>query len=490
MEVRPDRENGGKNPRETFQISTTELRKSLHYSVVEVAYAGVLANLGGGVILTGFLIALKASDVEIGILGALPFFAYVWMLHGAYLVERLGDRKRIMLTAVWIARSIWPFAILLSLAHLIGIEKERIGIFLFLYAIYNIFSAIAGLAYTSWLVDLVPEDLRGRFFARRNFALGLTGMATALIGGLFIDLWNRYIPHREVEAFAIAFAVATVAGFLSNHYLGKIVHPPVHQEEPKDPFWRILQRPFRDKNFRRLIVLRVFLDFSLNMAGPFFAVYMIREMGLGFFFATAMTTIATATSLISMNLWGKLSDRYGNKPLLAISIIGKGIFPLLWLWTSPETFVLYIIAHMLGVFDAGINLTAGNIVFEVTPKAYGSVYLGVIFTFVGAASAVAPVLGGYLLETMEGVELHLGIVSLSNFKILFLLAAIMRFATLPMLKRVHEPEARPVGDVVRVIWNAWSVNPVEAFLQTLQNLLPPTRFFGKRNSRPENDNET
>src|SRR3990172_4480228 len=374
MKQEPARETGGQEAHAVSQISKEEIERSLHYSVVEVAYAGVLGNLGGGVILTGFLLALRASDVQIGIMGALPFFAYLWMLHGSYVVERSGDRKRVMLTAIWIARSIWPIVILLPFVHILGIEEHRVGVFLFLYAIYNIFNAIAGLAYTSWLVDLVPEDVRGRFFAKRNFALGLTGMATALLGGLFLDLWNKYIPNREMEAFAIAFTMASVAGFLSNHYLGKIAHPPLHREELRGPFWKILQRPLQDSNFRRLILLRVVLDASLNMAGPFFIVYMIREMGLSFFFATAMTTIAGASSLVSINAWGRLSDRYGNKPLLAISILGKSSFPLLWLWTSPETCALYIIAHMFGVFDAGISLTAGNIVFEIAPKAYKSVY--------------------------------------------------------------------------------------------------------------------
>lgn len=474
----------------SFEVSKEELQRSLHYSVVEVGYAGILGNLGGGVILTGFLLVLGASDVQIGIMGALPFFAWLWMLHGSYLVERSGDRKRITLTALWIARSIWPIVIVLPFAHFFGIEERRVGIFLLLYTVYNIFNAIAGLAYTSWLVDLVPEDMRGRFFAKRNFALGITGMATAMLGGMFLDLWNKHIPNREMEAFAIAFAIATIAGFVSNHYLGKIVGIPLRREELGDPFWKLLRRPLRDKNFRQLILLRIVLDTSLNIAGPFFIVYMIREMGLGFSFATAMTAIAGAASLVSMNAWGRLSDRYGNKPLLAISIIGKGIFPLLWLWTSPETFALYIIAHMFGVFDAGINLTAGNIVFELAPKAYTPVYFGVFFTAVGLASAIAPVLGGYLLQAMVGVEIQLGVVSLSHFKILFLISGIMRFATLPMLKRVHEPEAKPVGHVVRVIWNAWSVNPVEGLLQTLRYLLTPARLISKKISRKDSEDES
>jgi MFS family permease len=490
MEEKIAREGSGKDTQADPTISGKELERSLHYSVVEARYAGVLGNLGGGVILTGFLIALRASDVQIGVLGALPFFAYLWMLHGSYLVERSGDRKRITLTALWIARSMWPIVILLPFLHFLGIEERRVGIFLFLYAIYNVFNAVAGLAYTDWLVDLVPEDKRGRFFARRNFALGITGMATAMLGGLFIDLWNKYIPNREMEAFAIAFVIATVAGFLSNYYLRKIGHPPPREQKLGDPFWKIVQRPLRDKNFRQLILLRVVLDGSLNLAGPFFVVYMIREMGLGFSFATAMTTIAGAASLVSMNAWGRLSDRYGNKPLLAVSIIGKGIFPLIWLWTSPETFALYIIAHMFGVFDAGLNLTAGNIVFELAPKAYTATYFGVFFTAVGAVSAVAPILGGYLLQVLRGVEIHLGIVSISDFKILFLISGVARLSTVAMLKRVHEPEAKPVGHVVRVIWNAWSMNPVEGLLQTLRYLLAPARLIGKRIVRRDDEDET
>jgi MFS family permease len=466
-------------------ISAGQLKKGLHYAVVEIGFAGVMGNIMGGVILTGFALALGATDYQIGILAALPAITNLVQIHASYLVEKRGDRRGIVLASVWAGRSIWIPILLLPFIPIDWVSSHLMSIFLGLILLYYISNSTVGLAFLSWLADLCPEDMRGRFFANRNFAGGFTGILAAIAGGAFLDLWAREFPVKEfpelrMVGFAIVLFVGLIFGWLSNVYLGKIPHPPVVRASREEPFLSVLMRPFRDRNFRMLILFRTLLDVSINIAGPFFAVYMIRKMGFGYTFINSMAALAGATSLVSMNIWGRLSDRYGNKPVLAINVIGKAIFPLLWLWTSPETFFLYIIIHLTGVFDAGLNLTAANLVLEMAPREYNSVYLGVFSTVVGAASAIAPIVGGTVLHNLSGMRVDLYAFVLDEYKFIFLISGILRFATLPLLRKIHEPEAKEMIHVIRVLWNVRGLDPLEGFEQALNYLLAPAKFIGNK----------
>lgn len=462
-------------------ISQEQLKKGLHYAVVEIGFAGVMGNIMGGVILTGFALALGATDFQIGVLAGLPAFANLMQIHSSYLVERRGrDRRTIMLGSVWIGRNLWIPILLLPLIPLSFVSSHVMIIFFVIITLYYISNSVGGLAFLSWLKDLCPEDMRGRFFARRNFAGGFTGMLAAIAGGAFLDLWVGQFPRYTMLGFAILLFAGLAFGWMSNVYIGKIPQPPLFRPKQEEPFLSLLARPFREENFRRLILFRTLLDVSINIAGPFFAVYMIKKMGLGFTFINTMAAIAGATSLISMNIWGRLSDRFGNKPVLAINVIGKAIFPILWLWTSPETFFLYVIIHSTGVFDAGLNLTAANILLELAPREYNSVYIAVFSTVVGAASAVAPVLGGIIVQNLSGMNVDLYLFALDEYKFIFLLSGVLRFATLPLLKKIYEPEAKEMIHVIRVLWNVRGLDPLEGFEQALNYLLAPARFISNK----------
>jgi MFS family permease len=472
------------------QPPEAHLQKSLHYAVLEVAYASVFANLIGGVILTGYAISLGATNVEIGILAALPSFVNMTQLVASYLIERSGTRREISLFSVWYGRGIWLLIAGLTLLCMNGVTTYALRAFLWLYALWCVTNSFIGLGFLAWLNDLCPEDMRGRFFAKRSFAAGITGILAAMGGGAFLDWWVWEIHQNQMVGFTILFTVAVLFGWRSAAYTGRMHHPPVFRSPEPEVFFKTVLRPFQKRNFRWLIYSRMMLDVSINIAGPFFGVFMLKNMGLSYSFVSLVGAVATATSLLTMYGWGRLSDRYGHKPLLVLSIIGKGLFPLAWLWAGPDTYLLYIIIHVNGIFDSGLNLTASNILLELAPKRNNSVYIAVFATTVGLASAIAPILGGAILSVTEGLSLSLGFATLDHFKFLFLVSGVLRFATLFPLARVHEPEARDVGHVIRVIWSNQSMAVFEGFQQALHYILAPVRFVGSIfNSDSDEDDE-
>src|SRR6185437_2967521 len=92
-------------------VTPTELARGQRALVQDAAWASLTGALYGGVILVGFALALGASPFVIGLLAAIPLISQAAQLPAIALVERVRQRRRIVVVAVTTAR-----ALILSLA--------------------------------------------------------------------------------------------------------------------------------------------------------------------------------------------------------------------------------------------------------------------------------------------------------------------------------------------------------------------------------------
>src|SRR5262245_63963070 len=89
----------------------TSWQRTLRLSLADAALSTTLQTLTTGVFLTGFGLAIGASQVQIGALAALPTLGNVAQIVGSYFIERTGQRKGLCIWSTAMARLIW-FAIL------------------------------------------------------------------------------------------------------------------------------------------------------------------------------------------------------------------------------------------------------------------------------------------------------------------------------------------------------------------------------------------
>lgn len=459
-----------------------EIEKGLEYSIREGAFAGLMGTLTGGIYLTGFALLLGADDMQIGLLASIPLATRLVLIHASYLIERKGERKPLLLQSARVGRSLWLLIALLPFLTFGVMQNNRVWVFLALFGCYNFFGAISGLTWLSWLSDLVPEKFRGRYFAKRNAITSGLAMLVGVGAGEFLDTWKRLQPSRVAVGFAALFVIAVTCGWVSIFLLTKIPEPPMKRAGEKEPFLKLLPLPFKDRNFRELILFRMAWDLAYGVAGPFFGVYMLKKMALSYLSISILATIGSLASLLSMRPWGVLIDKFGNKPLLAINMVGKSIFPWLWLFTSPHTYWLLVVIHLTSVFDAGLELASSNMLLKLAPKERNWVYLAVYQISTGLLAAVAPIVGGTLAAALEGTRLSFGFFSLEHLKFVFLLSGLLRFSTLFMLKRVSEAEAKSMSEVVEYLGR---LNPLEGFQQVLYYFLLPVRWMESRRNRSD-----
>src|SRR5215216_7202221 len=104
------------------------VRRGLRLSIIEGSLSNIHVNVCAGAFLTGFALMLGAGDFELGLIAALPFLGQLFQFVGAYLEERLGERRSMTVISCGISRSLW--ALLVALPFLTVLGPARLPLFL------------------------------------------------------------------------------------------------------------------------------------------------------------------------------------------------------------------------------------------------------------------------------------------------------------------------------------------------------------------------
>jgi MFS-type transporter involved in bile tolerance (Atg22 family) len=93
--------------------------------------------------------------------------------------------------------------------------------------------------------------------------------------------------------------------------------------------------------------------------------------------------------LAGAQLWGRLSNRETNKPILLLTSCCAALIPYGWLFTTRDTSLLLGCLHLSGgFFWAGIRLCTGNLVLKLSPPANRSIYFSMFNAVAGLTAVV------------------------------------------------------------------------------------------------------
>jgi MFS family permease len=397
----------------------------------------------GGTILTGFALWLGATPFHIGLLTSLPAFAALAQLLAPYFTERHGQRKRLMSLMTGGQRALW--LIVAALPFLVLPTGAGIAVLIGVVTISAMLGAVGAVPWLSWMADLVPKDMRGRYFATRNLIMGTVGLILGPIVGHFLDLWTDWAGPGSPFGFASTFAAGAALGLMAVWLLQRIAEPPMAPGSGQS-LLRQLALPWRNANFRRLIFFRGYYIFVVNLAGPFFVVYHLQSLGLGFGAVYILNTIGALAMLLALRLWGRLCDRWGARQVMLVNIIGKGIFPLFYLGmavTAPGsptalTWVLLAAAQVFTVFEGGLELAANNLQINLAPREHNTAYLATYAAAFSLCSAISPLIGGALLSQPAAAQVSLGPVNLVGYQLLFAVSGLLRLSSIFLARRLGE----------------------------------------------------
>ncbi len=458
QDVGADKQSGEIEPPQ--ELNRLDVLRGMRVSIWEACYATLWSALTTGAFLTGYALWLGADSRAMGFVTAIPIFAGLVQLVASYVGERRQARRPFVAGFAVAGRTLFLPILLLPLLFR---PASALTPFLLLFALSYVFLNFTSPAWTSWMSDLVPPDHRGRYFARRNMVAGVVGMLIGLPAAWFLDYATKQ-HHWQALGFGVLFGTAVVGGLLSFGALLRQPEPPRRQpptaafSSPADA-WAYYRAPFADRNFRRLIVFNTLFGLGQNFAAPFFTVYALQNLHLNYVWLQIFATLTSLSGLASMALWGYLTDRFGNKPLLAIAALGTFILPLVWIPMTADqpgwTLTLLTINNLMGgLFWAGVGLAQFNLLIRLSPSDKTPVYVAVMSAVTGLAGGMAPLLGGETMHLLAGWHGHLFGYALSNFHVTFAIAAFLRLFGLIFLRPVVDAGSLPARDVLQQLGSA------------------------------------
>ena len=431
--------------------------KSLKLVILAVAFGTISFNINGGVSMTGYLTTLGASDFTFGLLYAIGPLAAPMQLIISYIMERTKKRKLIMIAGGIIQRMSWlPFGLVPFF-----VPMEQPGLRIWMASLCLIFASgltpLVNVPFFSLAADLVPMNIRGSYFAVRSRIATMFGVAGGILTAWFLDTFSGF------NSYAFVFTLSAIMGTLDIICFFGVKFPPLAQSSDSrhgEKFTHMMSKVIKNKRYMKFIIFMTLWQFSVNLSGPFYLVYLRNVVILSNTLITVLIQILpNICSIIIVRRWGRAIDLHGNKTIMQTA---NGILcfaPFLWIFTSSNALAVVfviIIQLMQGCLFAGFEIGANNIMLGHAPKENRSMYIAVYFMATSMiGTGVANATGGWFLDNVFSVLENMNIVLLgvkmTRYNYIFALTAILRcvmiFIALPRL--IHEDNNTPVRELLR-----------------------------------------
>jgi len=366
-------------------------RRSLRFSFLDGIFASGMVGFTQEY-LTPFLLLLGAAAKHVGMLNALPnFFASLLQLKSADFAESLKSRKKIINIFVLLhALMLLPMVIMALLG------KGKPIIFITYVILFTAFGAFANPAWASLMSDLVPKDKRGTYFGWRNRILGFIIVPATFIAGFILHITKKV---NIFYGFVIIFGFAFIFRMASWYFLTRMYEPPLNQtKEDYFTLFAFLAR-IRESNFAKFVLFVSMMSFSVNLAAPFFAVLMLKDLHFSYILYTIITITATLTIYLTIGRWGRHADRVGNLKIIKFTSTLIGLIPLLWILNRRPAF-LFFTQVFSGFLWAGFNLCTTNFIYDAAIPEKRTRCISYFNVFNGLALCAGALLGGFLLQKL------------------------------------------------------------------------------------------
>jgi MFS family permease len=434
------------------KVEEPDVNRGLRALIFDGICSQTMGVLVGGAFLVQFAFLLGASNAVIGVLAAVGPFTQFLQIPAVFLVDRTQARKAVTIAGAGAGR----LCLLVAAAvPWICPQPLRVPVFLVALLAYYGLGAIAGCAWNSWMRDLVPQKIMGSYFAGRLSIATAVGAVLTLFAGYAVDR-GRVWFERETTCYSLVFLAGIAAGLLGLLFLAMTPEPRM-KPSPSTSIWAAFSEPFRDGNFRKLLVFLGMWNFAINFSAPFFTVYMLKRLDMSMTVITVLVVLSQAMNVLFFRIWGRAADRFTNKPILWLSGFLFVVSIAAWPFTTMPnpyflTWPIVVLIHLLaGMSTAGVAISGGNIALKLAPYGRATAYLAANGFICGIAATLGPLLGGVMGDFFESRQLHLTItwltgpnrldlpaVRVEGLDFLFVLSVLMGLYSLHRLLAVRE----------------------------------------------------
>jgi MFS family permease len=407
-----------------------------------------------------FMQQLGASSLQVGLVFSWTFLLTPVQVLSTALLPRLGYKRLTM--AGWGARGFCLLVpICLSLLAPPDPVPWMINAMVVTVFVYCLLRAVGTSALTTWFYQIVPAEVRGRYWATDQLTTGVAIGVSLLVYAAFFTVLPPY------QAFILLYLIAVLGALFAYRQLREL--PDAERPKPIS-FEKILTETPRlmttPSFFRTYLWISVAFFAGITPLAPFAVYYLKTSAGISSA-QVILLTMLTYVGLIGANIaMRKHMDQIGAKPFFKAAFLCYALISAAWivfLFTGGRAFwALPLFFLLQGVGSGFWNSANLSYLAKILPehdRALPVSIHGAVMTFVGGCT---PVLWGLFLSAPGAVPA----IDVPVFEGYYASLLVMCVALLIFVRKLPET-AGPVGPIFQ---GSWVLRPFRA-VATLVNLI-------------------
>lgn len=311
---------------------------------------------------------------------------------------------------------------------------------------YQLLEYFATVALWSWLGDLAPDSVRGRFLGRREAWLSAGRLLGMVASGLFTFYWPQWMSRETLwQAYSLCSllgALAMIVAVVPLLMLPALEEPRAVRQMGLPRSWReMFIAPLWDQRFNRLIAYGCWLGAVNGLLGASQFFYGRNVLHLSLLIMLAMRAeVEMGQTLISSRV-GRWVDMVGNKPVMMVSQLLVALAMGFYLFTTPERWWWILGASTLFITYAGLNVGIPNLLLKLAPSDQRNAYVASHYAWAGFAYGLGSLGGGVLFDYAGAQQwvMYLGTWKLDHFAMFFAAGLLLRGAGAVWIALIPEP---------------------------------------------------
>jgi len=384
--------------------------------------------------LSAFALLLHAGPLQLGILSALPqLIGTTAQLASVKLLRRFPDRKSLVRIGTIGQALSWIPILLLPLAF------PAWGPWLLIVgaALYFACTQFTAPTWTSFIADHLDQHERGAYFAHRALIVAAVSFVALCAAGGLLSLWTS---NTAWIGFVLIFLAAGTARLFSAFALRPV--PDLPHPEPRsghEGFRAFLRQSSR--SFHRFLLFSGFMHFAVLIAGPYFVLYMLRDLHFSYLDYGGWLAAGVLGQLLTVRAWGRFADRFGNKALLSITGFIVPVLPMCYMLTTNALFMTGV-NFFSGMIWAGLALGLQNYVFDAVHGEDRAKAVAVYSTINAIGWCGGALVGSWLIATLPVQFEWAGVTPASNLPVVFFVSGVLRLViSAGLMGGFHEPRS-------------------------------------------------
>lgn len=407
-------------------------KKTMKVSIAEGSF-GVFSSALADNYIIPFSLSINSTPFQVGMFTSLGnLISPIGQIIGSRKTE-IKSRKSILLTGILGQASIWPLFLIIVILYQLDILQSTLPwILIAVFLAYMLFVGIMTPPWFSMMGDIVPDNFRGRYFAKRNLITQSVAIFNVILLSFLLDWFN--FQNILLFGFVLIFIVGLVTRLISAFLFTKHYYPPYLFKKTDHIKTAQFIKELPKTNFGRFTLFVSLLTFGQWIAKPFFSVYMLTQLKFEYSLFIVINISSTLVGLFTFPLLGRLSDKFGNVTLLRIGALIIPSLPFFWIIYRTPLQIFLGIQIFSGIAWTAFNLATSNFIYDnISSKRRGK-YIALYNSLIG----IATVLGGFIGSILIG---FIPITFINTYHFIFLLSGITRITVviilIPKIKEIR-----------------------------------------------------